>query len=229
MAALSPADAGPGHGDADFAELRGRMAEDLRHMGISDPKVLAAMARVPRHRFVPEAQVAFAYADGPLPIGDGQTISQPYMVAAMTEALRLAGTERVLEVGTGSGYQCAVLAELAREVVTVERIAALSERAGAVLSDLGYDNVVRVVGDGTLGAPEHAPYDAIVVTAGGPEVPRPLLDQLAPGGRLVGPFGGREQQRLIRVRRTPQGRLEREVLGPCRFVDLVGAHGWAAA
>jgi len=221
MAALSPADAG---GD-DFAELRRRMAEDLSRMGIADPRVLAAMARVPRHRFVPEAQWVFAYADGPLPIGDGQTISQPYMVAAMTEALRLAGTERVLEVGTGSGYQCAVLAELAREVVTVERIAALSERAGAVLSDLGYDNVVRVVGDGTLGAPEHAPYDAIVVTAGAPAAPEPLLEQLADGGRLVIPEGGRGIQTLVRYTRRGDG-FHTEALMQCMFVPLIGRHGW---
>ncbi len=232
MAALSPADAGAGDGADDFAELRRRMAEDIRHMGVTDARVLSAMARVPRHRFVPEAQVAFAYADGPLPIGDGQTISQPYMVAAMTEALRLKGTERVLEVGTGSGYQCAVLAELAREVVTVERIAELSERAGAVLADLGYTNVIRVVGDGTLGAPPNAPYDAILVTAGAPAAPEPLLAQLADGGRLVIPEGGRGIQTLVRytVRYTREGRnLRTEPLMQCMFVPLIGSHGWSGS
>jgi protein-L-isoaspartate(D-aspartate) O-methyltransferase len=226
MAAPLPADA-EGAPDPGFADLRRRMAEDLAHMGIADPRVLAAMARVPRHRFVPEPQRRFAYADGPLPIGDGQTISQPYMVAAMTEALRLGGAERVLEVGTGSGYQCAVLAELAREVVTVERISELSERAGAVLADLGYTNVVRVVGDGTLGAPEHSPYDAIVVTAGAPAAPEPLLAQLADGGRLVVPEGGRGIQTLVRY--TRRGRnIHTEALMQCMFVPLIGRHGWSA-
>jgi protein-L-isoaspartate(D-aspartate) O-methyltransferase len=226
MAALSPADAGPGHGEDPFADQRRRMADDIRRMGVTDPRVLDAMARVPRHRFVPKAQWPFAYADGPLPIGNGQTISQPYMVAAMTEALRLTGTERVLEVGTGSGYQCAVLAELAREVVTVERIAGLSERAGAILDDLGYTNVIRVVGDGTLGAPEHAPYDAVVVTAGAPAAPEPLLTQLADGGRLVIPEGGRGIQTLVRY--TREGRnLRTEPLMQCMFVPLIGRHGWA--
>jgi len=221
MAVPSPADT-----HDDFAELRRRMAEDIRRMGVADARVLAAMARVPRHRFVPEPQWAFAYADGPLPIGDGQTISQPYMVAAMTEALRLTGDERVLEVGTGSGYQCAVLAELAREVVTVERIAGLSERAGAVLDDLGYANIVRVVGDGTLGAPQHGPYDAILVTAGAPAAPEPLLEQLADGGRLVLPEGGRGIQTLVRY--TREGRnLRTEPLMQCMFVPLIGACGWS--
>jgi protein-L-isoaspartate(D-aspartate) O-methyltransferase len=204
------------------------MADDLARMGIRDPRVLAALAKVPRHLFVPEGERAFAYADGPLAIGRGQTISQPYMVAAMTEALGLTGTERVLEVGTGSGYQCAILAELAREVVTVERIAELSARAGEALRGLGYDNVTLVVGDGTLGAPEQAPYDAVVVTAGAPpDVPEPLLAQLAEGGRLVIPTGDRGMQTLMRYTKRG-GKVHPESLMACVFVPLVGAHGWSS-
>jgi protein-L-isoaspartate(D-aspartate) O-methyltransferase len=213
--------------EALWGRQRARMAEDLARMGIADARVLAALARVPRHRFVPEAALPFAYADGPLSIGHGQTISQPYMVAAMTEALSLAGGERVLEVGTGSGYQCAVLAELAGRVVTIERVPELSARAGAVLRDLGYDNVTLLVGDGTLGVPEAAPYDAIVVTAGAPAAPAPLLAQLAEGGRLVIPEGGHGIQTLTRYTREG-GRTRSEALMQCMFVPLIGTHGWSA-
>jgi protein-L-isoaspartate(D-aspartate) O-methyltransferase len=225
MASPSPGEDAPPGG---WAALRRRMADDLARMGIRDPRVLAAFAKVPRHLFVPEGERAFAYADGPLSIGRGQTISQPYMVAAMTEALGLAGGERVLEVGTGSGYQCAILAELAREVVTVERIAELSARAGEAIRGLGYDNVTLVVGDGTLGAPEHAPFDAVMVTAGAPpEVPEPLLAQLAEGGRLVIPTGDRGMQTLMRYTKRG-GRILPEALMACVFVPLVGAHGWSS-
>jgi protein-L-isoaspartate(D-aspartate) O-methyltransferase len=216
----------PNDPGADWADLRRRMARDLGRMGIADPRVLEAVAKVPRHRFVPDGSLPFSYADGPLSIGYGQTISQPYMVAAMTEALGLTGAERVLEVGTGSGYQCAILAELAREVVTVERVPELSTRAGRVLRDLGYDNVTLVVGDGTLGVPEHAPYDAVIVTAGAPAAPGPLLAQLADGGRLVIPEGGRGMQTLTRY--TRHGTQTRsEALMQCMFVPLIGTHGWS--
>jgi len=223
MAAPFPDEPAP---DAEWAAMRARMAADLARMGIADPRVLDAVARVPRHRFVPDAALPYAYADGPLAIGHGQTISQPFMVAAMTEALKLTGGERVLEVGTGSGYQCAVLAELAGSVITIERVPELSARAGAVLADLGYDNVTLRVGDGTLGVPEEAPYDAIIVTAGAPATPAPLLAQLADGGRLVIPEGGRGIQTLTRYTRE-RGRTRAESLMECMFVPLIGTHGWS--
>lgn len=203
------------------------MVERLARDGIEDRRVLTALGRIPRHRLVPEALRGSAYRDVSLPIGEGQTISAPGVVAAMTESLELRGDETVLEVGTGSGYQAAVLGELADRVVSVERLPRLAASARSTLDELGVTNVVVYLGDGTAGRPEHGPYDGIVVTAGGPEVPRPLLEQLAVGGRLVGPFGGREEQRLLRVRRTGAQSFERELLGHCRFVDLVGAHGWS--
>lgn len=204
------------------------MVRDLARAGIRDARVLEALAAVPRHRLLPEALREQAYTLAALPIGDGQTISSPDVVARMTEALELGGGERVLEVGTGSAYQAAVLARLADRVVSVERIPRLAARARSALDDLGVTNVVVYLGDGTVGRPAEAPFNAIVVTAAGPEVPPPLLEQLAPGGRLVGPFGERGRQELLRVRKGPDGRLVRECLGPCRFVDLVGQHGWAA-
>ena len=195
-------------------------------LDIRDPRVLAAIAGVPRERFLPEELRPYAYENRPLPIGHGQTISQPLIVAMMTEALQLTGTEKVLEVGTGSGYQAAVLAELAAEVVTVERVAALAEGAAAVLAELGYRNVrVRVAGE-TLGWPDEAPYEGIIVTAGAPQVPRSLLDQLAPDGRLVIPVGARDVQELLLVMNTRHGLTTRR-LGPCRFVPLVGSGAWA--
>ena len=197
-------------------------------LDVRDPRVLTAMASVPRERFVPEDLRPSAYENRPLPIGYGQTISQPLIVAMMTEALRLTGEEKVLELGTGSGYQAAVLAELAAEVVTVERIAALAERAAAVLAELGYHNVrVHVAGE-MLGWPEDTPYDGIVVTAGAPEVPRALLNQLAPGGRLVIPVGARDVQELLLVAKTARGLTTRR-LGPCRFVPLMGNGAWSTA
>ena len=193
--------------------------------GIHDPRVLDAMRKVPRHLFVDEALAAQASADHPLPIGEKQTISQPYIVALMTEALGLEGHEKVLELGTGSGYQTAVLAELADRVFTIERIPSLLHRAREVLNSLGYRNVVYRVGDGTLGWPEEAPFDAILVSAGAPRVPQPLVDQLSMGGRLVLPMGDRLSQELILVERVPEG-IRKTTLGGCRFVDLVGKWGW---
>jgi len=192
---------------------------------IKDPRVVEAIARVPREEFVPEKVRQSAYENMPLPIGYGQTISQPLIVAMMTEALRLKGSEKVLEIGTGSGYQTALLARLAKHVVTVERIPPLAERAARVLSGLGHANVEVHEGGDVLGWPQGAPYDAIIVTAAAPEVPRELLDQLGSGGRLVIPVGGRELQELVRIVKTPEGAL-RHNLGPCRFVPLLGKSAW---
>ena len=204
-----------------------QLLAELR-LDVGDPRVLAAMASVPRERFLPEDLHPYAYENRPLPIGHGQTISQPLIVAMMTEALRLTGEEKVLEVGTGSGYQSAILAELAAEVVTVERIAALAEGAAAVLAELGYHNVRVHVASETLGWPEEAPYEGIVVTAGAPQVPRSLLNQLSPGGRLVIPVGARDVQELLVVAKTGRGLTTRR-LGPCRFVPLVANDAWATA
>jgi protein-L-isoaspartate(D-aspartate) O-methyltransferase len=198
--------------------------EQIERRGITDPNVLAAFRRVPRHLFVPEVMRHRAYEDSPLPIGEGQTISQPYTVAAMTEALELNGSEVVLEVGTGSGYQTAILAELAEWVYSVERRRELSARARKTLTELGYDNLALRVGDGTLGWRENGPYDAIIVTAGGPEIPKPLVEQLQEGGRLVIPVGGPDTQSLIRGEKRG-GRLETRELGAYRFVELIGAFG----
>lgn len=200
--------------------------EQLVNRSIRDPRVLQAMAKIPRHLFVESALEERAYEDGPLPIGGGQTISQPYMVAFMTEALELRGEERVLEVGTGSGYQAAVLAELCRNVFSVEKFPALAMRARVLLDELHYYNVAIHVGDGTLGWAEHSPYDAIIVTAGSPKVPPPLLEQLAIDGRLIIPMGNEESQVLSRIRRTASG-LKEEDLGECRFVKLLGRYGWS--
>jgi protein-L-isoaspartate(D-aspartate) O-methyltransferase len=210
----------------DFEEMRLRMvAEQIRNRGIRDPRVLEAMATVPRHEFVPAEMRPLAYADQPLAIGEGQTISQPFMVAAMAEALELEGNERVLEIGAGSGYQAAVLSRLAREVIAVEIHPSLAEAARERLARLGYLNVRIEVGDGTLGWPECAPYEAILVTAAAPSIPPPLLEQLAEGGRLVLPIGPAEHQQLRRVRKLSD-RTSDEWLYDCRFVLLVGRHGW---
>ena len=216
-------------GMSEYVVPRRRMVERLAARGVRDRRVLEAIGRVPRHRFLPEALAGKAYDENAaLPIGEGQTISAPTIVAVMTEALELSGSEQVLEVGTGSGYQAAILSGLAARVVSIERVPRLAASARSALDRLGIANVVVYLGDGSSGRPSDAPFDAIVVTAGGPEVPPPLVSQLAPGGRLVGPFGSREEQSLIRLRRAADGRISREVLGRCRFVDLVGAHGWAA-
>ena len=217
-----------GVGRAELELSRQRLSARLEAAGIRDRRVLEAFASVPRHALIPETLRAEAYRDVALPIGAGQTISAPSTVAAMTEALQLRSDETVLEIGTGSGYQAAILSQLAASVVSIERVPSLAARARTALDGLGLTNVVIHLGDGTAGRPADAPFDAIVVTAGGPEVPRPLLEQLACGGRLVGPFGSREKQELIRVRRDRHGDFSREVLGPCRFVDLLGTHGWAA-
>jgi len=202
------------------------MVERIAEAGVRDERVLRALEAVPRHRFLPDGFEHRAYEICSLPIGEGQTISSPDIVAAMTEALELTGDETVLEVGTGSAYQAAVLSKLAARVVSIERVPALANRARSTLDALGISNVVVHLGDGSLGRPADGPYDAILVTAGGPDVPQPLLDQLAPGGRLVGPFGGRDLQHLVPVRRSPDGTLAREELGQCVFVPLVGEHGW---
>ncbi len=193
--------------------------------GIKNPRVLQAMTSVPRHLFVDNALADRAYDDEPLPIGERQTISQPYMVAFMSEALELTGEERVLEIGTGSGYQTAVLAELCLNVFSVEKFGPLAEKARGLLDELNYYNVALHVGDGTLGWYEHAPFDAIIVTAGSPELPRPLIDQLSIHGRIILPIGNERSQILKRVRRTASG-LHEEGLGDCRFVKLLGRYGW---
>jgi protein-L-isoaspartate(D-aspartate) O-methyltransferase len=203
------------------------MVERLAKAGLADGRVLAALEAVQRHQLLPEALQVQAYADTALPIGDGQTISAPSIVGVMTAALELTGKERVLEIGTGSGYQAAVLSRLASQVISVERLPGLAARARRALDAFGVSNVVVYLGDGSLGRPADAPFDAILVTAGSPAIPPPLLEQLGLDGRLVAPVGTREAQCLMRVRRTGRG-LVRENLGRCRFVDLVGANGWVA-
>ena len=199
--------------------------EHLMDRGIKDPRVLQAMTKIPRHRFVESALADRAYDDEPLPIGERQTISQPYMVAFMSEALGLTGRERVLEIGTGSGYQTAGLAELCLNVFSVEKFGPLAEKARVLLDELNYYNVALHVGDGTLGWSEHAPFDAIIVTAGSPELPRPLIAQLSIRGRIVLPIGNERSQMLKRFQRTASG-LQEEGLGDCRFVKLLGRYGW---
>jgi len=206
--------------------MRERMvSEQIVSRGIRDARLLKVMREIPRHRFVPTSLRHRAYEDCPLPIGEGQTISQPYIVAEMTEALSLEGTETVLEIGTGSGYQTAILCRLAREVVTTERVETFFRSAQRVLGELGIRNVRFRIGDGTLGAPEDAPFDAILVTAAAPEVPPPLISQLLVGGILVIPVGGRWEQDLIRLRKEKEG-SRRELLGGCRFVPLLGEYGF---
>jgi protein-L-isoaspartate(D-aspartate) O-methyltransferase len=209
-----------------YTSQRQRMVrEQIMGRGVRDPRVLEALRQVPRHRFVPPEYAAMAYSDGPLPIGQGQTISQPYIVALMSEMLELQGDETVLEVGTGSGYQAAVLAYLVKIVHTVERHAALAEQAEQVLQELGIRNVAVHLGDGSLGLPKYAPYQAIMVTAAAPAMPQPLLDQLADGGRLVIPVGGHGSQMLERWRRQGST-FDQEHTLPVAFVPLRGAHGW---
>jgi len=213
----------------NFERARDRMvATQLEARGVSDARVLTAMRTVPRHRFVDPSLAAHAYDDSPLPIGHEQTISQPYMVAVMSEALELPEFgARVLEVGAGSGYQAAVLAALGAHGVTIERLPALAALASRRLTELGFGDAMHVeVGDGTAGWAASAPYDAILVSAGAPVIPRPLVQQLAPGGRLVLPIGDRDEQVLVRIRRTSDGMLVEDYLGHCRFVELKGAYGW---
>jgi protein-L-isoaspartate(D-aspartate) O-methyltransferase len=211
-----------------YAYSRREMVErQLRKRHIRSERVLEAMSEVLRHEFVPAESRDSAYEDRPLPIGEGQTISQPYMVASMTEMLELAGGERVLEIGTGSGYQAAVLSRLATEVFTIESRTALALTARERLARLGYANVHVHAGDGTLGLPDLAPFDAILVAAAAPEIPAPLATQLAEGGMLIIPIGGSDNQELVRARKR-DGQLVLENLYPCRFVPLIGRHGWQA-
>jgi protein-L-isoaspartate(D-aspartate) O-methyltransferase len=223
-----PARAGIRPSDRDVVELRERMvARQIARRGVRDAEVLAAMRKVPRERFVPAPLASLAYEDQPLAIGEGQTISQPYIVAAMAEALELHARDRVLEVGTGSGYAAAVLATIVAEVYTIERLEGLATSAGQRLAELGYANVHVRHGDGSLGWPEHAPYDAIVVTASAPDVPTALLQQLKIGGRLVMPVGPKvSTQRLVRVVRTGDESYERQTLEKVVFVPLIGVGGW---
>jgi protein-L-isoaspartate(D-aspartate) O-methyltransferase len=211
---------------SDYSLAREQMVRtQLIPRGIRDPRVLQAMKEVPRDRFVPEPMKPFAYQDSPLAIGNFQTISQPYIVALMTEALELTGEDKTLEIGTGSGYQAAILAKLSKTVYTVERIAALSEGAQKVLYELGYTNIYMNVSDGTLGWSENAPYNAIMVTAGSPDIPDPLISQLKEGGRLVVPIGDRVSQELIKIVRKGDS-CYKESLGGVRFVNLIGEYGW---
>jgi protein-L-isoaspartate(D-aspartate) O-methyltransferase len=210
----------------DLAERRERMvAEQLQQRGITQRRVLAAMRAVPRERFVAPELAQHAYDDTPLPIGEGQTISQPYMVALMCEVAELEGDERVLEIGTGSGYGTAVLAHLAREVYSIERIQDLHTSAGPVLATLGLTNCRLMCADGSEGWPEAAPFETIVVAAAMPGLPRPLLEQLTPDGRLIAPVGEYELQTLVRISRR-NGRWQEEYFGECRFVKLLGKHGF---
>jgi protein-L-isoaspartate(D-aspartate) O-methyltransferase len=210
----------------DYAQARERMVqEQIVSRGIKDPRVLRAMAKVPRHLFLEGELWDHAYEDQPLPIGADQTISQPYIVALMAEALELNGAERVLEVGTGSGYAAAVLGELCAEVFSVEAVEELALRARTILSSLGYRNVSVLVGDGTLGWAEHSPYDAVLISAAAPCIPRPVLEQLKSPGILVFPMGEKELQTLVRIRKDRAG-IREEYLGECRFVKLRGRYGW---
>ena len=210
----------------DYSELRREMVRtQLLPRGITDRMVIDAMLKVPRHLFVGESLRHRAYDDCALPIGEGQTISQPYMVAVMTELLELDGDERVLEIGTGSGYQAAVLAELAREVFTIERIEDMAKKAETLLKDLGYDNVCVFVGDGTKGLPEYAPFDRILITAGTPEIPEILKKQLSDGGIIVAPVGSKYSQQLFRLIKKGHN-FKIEYHTPCVFVPLIGEYGW---
>jgi protein-L-isoaspartate(D-aspartate) O-methyltransferase len=210
----------------DFSKTRWKMVEEqIIGRGIKDSRLIAAMKKVPRHLFVEEALQSQAYSDHPLPIGEKQTISQPYMVALMTETLTLAGKEKVLEIGTGSGYQTAILAELTAKVFSIERIRSLAIKARKLLLELGYFNVEVQFSDGTVGWLDESPFDAIMVTAGSPEIPQPLIDQLKVGGRMAIPVGDAYVQDLIRITKTEDG-VKKENFGGCRFVKLIGKYGW---
>ncbi|MBZ0157408.1 MAG: protein-L-isoaspartate(D-aspartate) O-methyltransferase [Alphaproteobacteria bacterium] len=214
------------NGASDYQRMRDAMVDNqLIPRGIKDPRVLDAMRRVPRHLFMPEPVRYSAYDDIALPIGEGQTISQPYMVAIMTELLELKGEETILEIGTGSGYQAAILGELAREVYTIERLPHLAAEAVSRLAELGYDNVTVITGDGTKGLEERAPFDRILITAAAPEIPEILVRQLKENGIIVAPVGERYSQVLIKGRKSG-GVLVEEFSTPCVFVPLIGEYGW---
>ena len=209
-----------------YQKLRESMVKNqIESRGVSDQRVLAALRKVPRHLFVSEALMDQAYMDNPLPIGEQQTISQPYIVALMTEALALDKNDRVLEIGTGSGYQAAILAEIVYRVYTVEKIRSLHINARRIFDELNYTNIVTRYSDGTKGWQEESPFNAIIVTAGAPEVPKPLVDQLDVGGRMVIPVGNMFTQSLVKIFRDEKG-IHQTNLGGCRFVKLVGEHGW---
>lgn len=210
----------------DYKELRELMVRtQLIPRGIRDKRVLGAMGRVPRHLFVDSSTIANAYSDMALPVGAGQTISQPYMVAVMTELLELSGTEKVLEIGTGSGYQAAILAELSQDVYTIERIASLAETAKKKFLDLSYTNIHSSTGDGTLGWPEEAPFDRIIITAAAPGIPEPMIEQLADNGIMVIPVGDLYSQQLLKTRKSGEN-LITEYHTPCVFVPLIGQYAW---
>jgi protein-L-isoaspartate(D-aspartate) O-methyltransferase len=208
------------------ADEREAMVErQIAARGIKDPRVLAAMQEIPRHLFVPTQYDHAAYDDNPLPIGSGQTISQPYIVALMTELLHPKATDTMLEIGAGSGYQAAILSRLVKRLITIERITTIANLARTNLKALGIDNVVVIEGDGSLGYPDNAPYDGIIITAATPKMPQPLLGQLAEGGILVAPVGGRDTQDLITIYKQGNSFIQ-EIHGGVRFVPLIGQHGW---
>jgi protein-L-isoaspartate(D-aspartate) O-methyltransferase len=211
--------------EPEFRGARQRLVDELRSKGIRDLAVLRAIEKTPRHLFVPTGIRHRAYDDAPLPVGNSQTISQPLIHAQYLELLQLKGTERVLEIGTGTGYQTALLSHLVAQVFSIERIAPLLDRAREILQQLGLRNTSLMIGDGTLGWREHAPFDAILVSAGAPAVPQPLLDQLADGGRLLVPVGDRETQHLVLYTRRAD-RMDKREVAPVRFVPLIGSHGW---
>jgi protein-L-isoaspartate(D-aspartate) O-methyltransferase len=211
----------------EYSAKRQKMVEtQLLTRGIKDPRVIAAMRKVPRHLFLDEALWPEAYEDHPVPIGEKQTISQPFIVAIMTEALKLSGKEKILEIGTGSGYQAAILGELAEQVYSIERLPAIAKRARRILDELKYSNIVITIGDGTLGWKEHSPYHGIIVTAASPYPPKTLIDQLKIGGRLIIPIGDEFTQDLTLYVRESEADFSKESYGGCRFVKLIGEQGW---
>jgi protein-L-isoaspartate(D-aspartate) O-methyltransferase len=211
----------------EYSAKRQKMVEtQLLTRGIKDPRVIAAMRKVPRHLFLDEALWPEAYEDHPVPIGEKQTISQPFIVAIMTETLKLSGKEKILEIGTGSGYQAAILGELAEQVYSIERLPAIAKRARRILDELKYSNIVITIGDGTLGWKEHSPYHGIIVTAASPYPPKTLLDQLKIGGRLIIPIGDEFTQDLTLYVRESEADFSKESYGGCRFVKLIGEQGW---
>jgi len=214
--------------ESEFRGARQRLVDTLREKGIRDMSVLRAIEQTPRHAFVPTGLRHRAYEDAPLPIGNGQTISQPWVHARYLELLELTGKERVLEIGTGSGYQTVLLAHLVAQVFSIERIPALFQQAREAIQKAGVRNVSLLMGDGTVGWREYAPYDAILVGAGAPSLPQPLVDQLAEGGRLLVPVGDRDEQKLI-VAQRKGGNIETREVAPVRFVPLLGTHGWSAS